>query len=149
MIKRILDIVLSLLGIIVFSPFLLLIAIWVLTDSKGGLIYRSRRLGRNQRQFDVLKFRTMHPNKDHLKLTIGNRDPRITRAGYYLRKYKLDELPQLFNVLKGDMSIVGPRPDVPEYSNFYLRHMPEYYSMKPGITCFSSIYFSNESELYR
>ena len=148
MIKRALDIVLSFVGILVLSPLLLLITLWILTDSRGGLIYKSRRLGNNQRPFDVFKFRTMHPNKDHLKITIGNHDPRITRAGYYLRKYKLDELPQLFNVLKGDMTIVGPRPDVPEYSNYYVSHMPEYYQMKPGITCYSSIYFSNESELY-
>ncbi|MGM0529776.1 MAG: sugar transferase [Bacteroidota bacterium] len=149
MTKRILDIILSCLGILVLSPILLLIALWILIDSRGGVIYRSRRLGRNQGPFDVFKFRTMHPNNDALKLTIGNRDPRITRAGYCLRKYKLDELPQLFNVLKGNMAVVGPRPDVPEYCNYYLRYMPEYYRMKPGITCYSSIYFSNESELYQ
>ena len=149
MTKRILDIILSFMGIILLSPLFLLIILLIILDSKGGVIYRSRRLGRYQKQFDVFKFRTMHPNSDHLKLTIGNNDQRITKAGFYLRKYKLDELPQLFNVLKGDMSIVGPRPDVPEYSNYYLSHMPEYYLMKPGITCYSSIYFSNESEIYR
>lgn len=149
MTKRILDIILSFMGIILLSPLFLLIILLIILDSKGGVIYRSRRLGRYQKQFDVFKFRTMHPNSDHLKLTIGNNDQRITKAGFYLRKYKLDELPQLFNVLKGDMSIVGPRPDVPEYSKYYLSHMPEYYLMKPGITCYSSIYFSNESEIYR
>ncbi len=140
--------ILSFAGILILSPLLILIALLISLDSRGGIIYKSRRVGRNQKHFDVLKFRTMHPNKDHLKITIGNRDPRITRIGYYLRKYKLDELPQLFNVLKGDMSIVGPRPDVPEYRNFYLNYMSDYYRMKPGITCYSSIHFSNESQLY-
>lgn len=148
MTKRILDIILSLPGIILLSPLFLFISLLIILDSRGGVIYRSRRLGRYQRQFDVFKFRSMYQNKDNLKLTLGNRDSRITRSGYYLRKYKLDELPQLFNVLMGDMSIVGPRPDVPEYCDYYLRLMPEYYHMKPGITCYSSIYFSNESKLY-
>jgi len=143
------DVVLSFVGIIILSPVFLLIALMIVLYSNGGIIYKSRRIGRNQKYIDVFKFRTMDPNKDRLKITIGNSDPRITGIGYYLRKYKLDELPQLFNVLKGDMSIVGPRPDVPEYRDYYLRHMPEYYFMKPGITCYSSIFFSNESELYR
>lgn len=142
------DVVLAFVGIIILSPFFLLIALMIALDSKGGIIYKSRRIGRNQKYIDVFKFRTMDPDKDNLKITLGNQDPRITRIGYYLRKYKLDELPQLFNVLKGDMSMVGPRPDVPEYRDYYLRHMPEYYFMKPGITCYSTIFFYNESELY-
>ena len=149
MAKRILDIILSFPGILLLSPLFLFISLLIILDSRGGVIYRSRRVGRYQKPFEVFKFRTMYPNKDNLKLTIGERDPRITRAGYYLRKYKLDELPQLFNVLRGEMSIVGPRPDVPEYCDYYLGLMPGYYYMKPGITCYSSIYFSNESELYR
>jgi lipopolysaccharide/colanic/teichoic acid biosynthesis glycosyltransferase len=149
MAKRILDIFLSFPGILLLSPLFLFISLLIILDSRGGVIYRSRRVGRYQKPFEVFKFRTMYPNKDNLKLTIGERDPRITRAGYYLRKYKLDELPQLFNVLRGEMSIVGPRPDVPEYCDYYLGLMPGYYYMKPGITCYSSIYFSNESELYR
>jgi lipopolysaccharide/colanic/teichoic acid biosynthesis glycosyltransferase len=84
-----------------------------------------------------------------MSITVGNRDPRVTNVGYYLRKYKLDELPQLFNVLKGDMSIVGPRPDVPYFDEYYIKHLPEYYRMKPGITSYSSIYFSDEDELYK
>lgn len=149
MAKRILDIILSFPGIFLLSPLFLFISLLIILDSRGGVIYRSRRVGRYQKPFEVFKFRTMYPNKDNLKLTIGERDPRITRAGYYLRKYKLDELPQLYNVLRGEMSIVGPRPDVPEYCDYYLGLMSGYYYMKPGITCYSSIYFSNESELYQ
>jgi lipopolysaccharide/colanic/teichoic acid biosynthesis glycosyltransferase len=146
--KRLLDLVLSISGLIITSPLFLVIAILILLDSRGGIIYKSKRVGKNQKPFDLYKFRSMYPNSDKSSITVGNRDPRITKTGYWLRKYKLDELPQLVNVLKGEMSFVGPRPDVPVYSDYYIREMPEYYQMKPGITSYSSLHFANESELY-
>ena len=148
MAKRIFDVVFSLMGIIIFLPFFPIIALLIRLDSKGGIIYKSKRVGKNRKQFYIFKFRTMYPYSYQLSITVGSRDNRITRVGYYLRKYKLDEIPQLINVLRGDMSIVGPRPDLPEFEQYYLQYMNNYYSLKPGITAYSSIYFFNESELY-
>jgi lipopolysaccharide/colanic/teichoic acid biosynthesis glycosyltransferase len=107
------------------------------------------RVGLNKGEFKFIKFRTMIPDSDKSYITIGDNDPRITRTGSYLRKFKLDELPQLFNVLKGDMSFVGPRPDIAKYSSYYEKGYKDYYKIKPGITSYSSIYFSNEAELYK
>lgn len=146
--KQTFDFIFSLLGLLLLCPLFIIIAIMIKLDSSGGVIYRSRRTGKNQKIFLIYKFRTMYPRSDHISITKGERDPRITRFGYFLRKYKLDELPQLFNILKGDMSFVGPRPDVPYYSEYYTRHMPEYFSMKPGMTSYASIYFSDESQIY-
>jgi len=147
--KRLFDFAMAFAGIILLSPLWLIIALAILADSRGGVLYVSKRIGRNERPFHFYKFRTMVPNRDDAGITVGNNDPRITRVGYYLRKYKLDEIPQLLNVIKGDMSIVGPRPDVPGYNAYYKQVFPSYYQFKPGITSYSSMYFSNESELYK
>lgn len=118
--KRLFDIVVSAFGIIILSPLLLVTAIWIKLDSKGPVFYRQVRVGRNDKDFRIFKFRTMYPDSDRQRLiTVGGRDPRVTRAGYYIRKYKLDELPQLLNVFIGDMSFVGPRPEVRKYVNLY------------------------------
>lgn len=146
--KRGFDIFCSITALIIFFPVFIIMAVLIMIDSKGGVFYKSTRIGQHQRPFTIFKFRTMYPNSDHLSITVGKRDSRITRIGYWLRKYKLDELPQLVNVLAGQMSIVGPRPDVPYYAKFYIENMPEYYNMKPGITSYSSIYFSEECEVY-
>ena len=129
-------------------PILLLIALWIKIDSRGSIIYKQIRVGKGGRDFGIFKFRTMHPDSD-IKglLTVGGRDPRITNAGYLLRKYKLDELPQLFNVLKGDMSLVGPRPEVRKYVSRYSDEQLKVLSVKPGITDYASIHYSNENEI--
>jgi lipopolysaccharide/colanic/teichoic acid biosynthesis glycosyltransferase len=145
--KRIFDLFFVILGLIALSPVLLLIAIWIKLDSRGTIFFRQTRVGQHGKLFEIIKFRTMSMNNDGLKLTIGQ-DYRITRAGYFLRKYKLDELPQLFNVLKGDMSLVGPRPEVPEYVAYYpdeIKHIV--LSVPVGITDNASIEFKDESEL--
>ncbi|HOZ83344.1 MAG TPA: sugar transferase [Bacteroidia bacterium] len=146
--KRCFDIIVSLIAIIILLPILLLIALWIKIDSRGSIIYKQIRVGKGGRDFGIFKFRTMHPDSD-IKglLTVGGRDPRITNAGYLLRKYKLDELPQLFNVLKGDMSLVGPRPEVRKYVSRYSDEQLKVLSVKPGITDFASIHYSNENEI--
>lgn len=112
------------------------------------MLFSQERIGKNGSVFKVLKFRTMHPNSfDKGTLTIGNKDPRVTSVGYYLRNYKLDELPQLFNVLMGDMSFVGPRPEVEKYTRLYNDEQKRVLSVKPGITDYASIKFRNESEI--
>ena len=148
MIKRCFDIIVSLIAIIILLPILLLIALWIKIDSRGSIIYKQIRVGKGGRDFGIFKFRTMHPDSD-IKglLTVGGRDPRITNAGYLLRKYKLDELPQLFNVLKGDMSLVGPRPEVRKYVSRYSDEQLKVLSVKPGITDYASIHYSNENEI--
>ncbi|MFZ4263632.1 sugar transferase [Sphingobacterium sp. HJSM2_6] len=146
--KRIFDILLALFGLIVLSPVFVIISILILLDSKGGIFYRQIRVGKNVEDFPMLKFRTMYVHQhDQLLLTLGNHDVRITKLGYWLRKYKLDELPQLFNVLKGHMSFVGPRPEVRKYVNLYNDEQIMVLSVKPGITDLASIEFSNECEL--
>lgn len=146
--KRFFDIVLSLIGIIVLIPVYIIIAIAISLDSKGSVIYRQKRIGRNSVPFDVLKFRTMRPDSfSKGALTVGDRDPRVTKVGYFLRKYKLDELPQLFNVLLGDMSFVGPRPEVEKYTKLYNEEQKKVLSVRPGITDNASIKYRNESEL--
>jgi len=148
MIKRLFDIIASLFGIIILSPFLLIIAILVALDSKGGAFYRQVRVGKNGKQFKLFKFRTMHTDSDKKGLlTVGMRDSRVTRIGYSLRKYKFDELPQLFNVLLGDMSIVGPRPEVPKYVAMYTDEQKKVLSVKPGITDYASIVYSGENDI--
>ncbi|MFW5982908.1 MAG: sugar transferase [bacterium] len=146
--KRLFDIIISFIGVILLSPLFFIIALIIRIDSTGPVIYKSIRMGKNKKPFLLHKFRTMYPNYDSFSITIGEKDPRITIVGYYLRKFKVDELPQLFDVLRGEMSIVGPRPDVPEYAEYYIHHMPQYFEMKPGITSFASIYFSKECNIY-
>ncbi|MFN4122985.1 MAG: sugar transferase [Flavobacteriales bacterium] len=148
MLKRIFDLIVSIAGLLILSPLLLLIALWIVVDSRGGVFYRQIRVGKNGKDFKIFKFRTMHLNADKLGLlTVGGRDSRITRAGHVLRKYKLDELPQLLNVLNGTMSLVGPRPEVRKYVNMYDAEQHKVLSVKPGITDWASIVFRNENEL--
>lgn len=146
--KRLMDIVFSLGFILVLSPFLLLIAIWIKLDSTGPVFYLQERIGLHRKPFRIYKYRTMHPDADKRGLlTVGGRDPRITRAGYYLRKFKLDELPQFFNVLGGSMSLVGPRPEVKRYVDLYNSMQLNVLNVKPGITDYASIEYSNENEI--
>ena len=148
MIKRLFDIVNSLLGIILLAPLFILIGILIAITSKGGVFYKQIRVGRNNVDFTIFKFRTMFIESDKKGLlTVGEKDARVTKIGYYLRKYKLDELPQLFNVFIGNMSFVGPRPEVRKYVNFYNSEQFKVLSVKPGITDLASIEFRNENEI--
>jgi lipopolysaccharide/colanic/teichoic acid biosynthesis glycosyltransferase len=146
--KRKADITLSLLGLILLSPLFLIIALLILADSGRPVFYRQTRTGKGGIPFDILKFRTMIVNADKSSLlTIGLHDNRITRVGYYLRKYKIDEFPQLINVLKGDMSLVGPRPEVTKYTQLYTQQQKEALSVRPGITDPASILLKDENEM--
>lgn len=148
MLKRGFDIVMSVVGLLCLSPLFALIAVWIVLDSRGGVFYKQQRVGLNNRDFALYKFRSMRPQADKGSLiTIGGRDPRITRSGYYIRKFKLDELPQLINVLKGDMSIVGPRPEVRRYVDMYTAEQMQVLVVRPGITDLASIKYRNENEL--
>ena len=148
--KRIFDVVFAILCLVLFSPLLIFIAILIKLDSKGPVIFKQIRVGRNMKDFHLAKFRTMYVTQgSNSLLTIGNRDNRITRIGYWLRKYKLDELPQLLNVLKGQMSFVGPRPEVRKYVNLYNEEQRYVLSVKPGITDWASVEFCNENELLK
>lgn len=146
--KRIFDICVSFIVLMLFLPFGILISIAILCESKGGVFYRQQRVGKNGVPFRLWKFRTMRVNADKLgKLTVGMRDPRITRVGYFIRKSKLDEFPQFINVLLGEMSIVGPRPEVQEYVDLYTPEQREVLSVKPGITDYASLEYFKENEL--
>lgn len=148
MIKRLFDIVASGCGLLVLSPVLLLVALWVKLDSKGPIFYRQVRVGLHNKNFRIFKFRSMRVGADKGSLvTIGGRDPRVTRSGYFIRKYKLDELPQLINVLMGDMSLVGPRPEVRHYVDYWTAEQMHVLDVRPGITDPASIKFRNENEL--
>ena len=145
---RILDFVLSLFGLIILGPVFLFLAIWIKFDSNGSIFYVQKRVGRNNIDFGLYKFRSMKPDAEkHGLLTVGGRDPRITNSGYFIRKYKLDELPQLLNVLIGEMSIVGPRPEVRKYVNYYSSKQLEILKIRPGITDLASIKYKNENEI--
>ena len=146
--KRFFDIFFSLIGLIFLLPVFVLIAFFVKITSPGGVFYSQKRVGKNGVDFSLFKFRTMRTGSDQKGLlTVGGRDSRITGLGYFLRKYKLDELPQLFNVLKGDMSLVGPRPEVRKYVSMYNTEQMAVLSVKPGITDFASIEYVDENEL--
>lgn len=146
--KRLFDIFVSFLVLVVFLPFGLLVALLIVLESRGGIFYIQERIGKNGKPFGLFKFRTMRPDSDKLgKLTVGMRDPRITRAGYFLRKYKLDEFPQFINVLIGNMSIVGPRPEVKEYVDLYTSDQRIVLTVKPGITDYASIEYFKENEI--
>lgn len=146
--KRIFDICVSFIVLMLFLPFGILISIAILCESKGGVFYRQQRVGKNGVPFRLWKFRTMRVNADKLgKLTVGMRDPRITRVGYFIRKSKLDEFPQFINVLLGEMSVVGPRPEVQEYVDLYTPEQREVLSVKPGITDYASLEYFKENEL--
>ena len=146
--KRIFDILVSGIGLLCLSPLLLIVAIWIKLDSPGPIFYRQVRVGRYNKDFRIFKFRSMPIGSDKGSLvTIGGRDPRITRSGYFIRKFKIDELPQLINVLVGDMSLVGPRPEVRHYVNYWTPEQMHVLDVRPGITDPASIKYRNENEL--
>ena len=146
--KRLFDFVASGCGLLVLSPIFLVLAVWVKLDSPGPVFYRQVRVGRGNKDFKLFKFRSMRIGSDKKGLiTVGGRDPRVTRSGYYIRKYKLDELPQLINVFVGDMSLVGPRPEVRKYVDMYTPEQMHVLDVRPGITDLASICYRNENEL--
>ena len=145
---RFFDIVLSCLGLLLLSPLFVVVAVWIVIDNPGPIFYRQMRVGKDGKDFGLLKFRSMRIGADKESLiTIGEHDSRITRAGYYIRKYKLDELPQLWNVLVGDMSLVGPRPEVRKYVDMYTDEQRLVLSVRPGITDYASIEYIDENRL--
>lgn len=147
MLKRIFDIISSLFGLILLSPFMLIIAILIKLDSKGPIFFKQVRVTKNGREFKIFKYRTMRVGSDKFsQITVG-KDSRITKVGDFLRKYKLDEIPQLINVLIGDMSLVGPRPEVPKYVALYTEEQREILKVRAGITDYASIEFSNENDI--
>ena len=145
---RFFDFILSLVGLVILAPIFIVLAIWIKIDSKGPVFYKQVRVGQNGIDFGLFKFRSMVVDADKKGLiTVGGRDPRITRSGYFIRKYKLDELPQLINVLVGDMSLVGPRPEVRKYVDLYTDEQQKVLSVKPGITDYASIEYMDENEI--
>ena len=147
-IKRIFDIVASLGGLIILSPMLIIVAICIKLDSKGPVFFKQKRVGKNKKIFEIYKFRTMVTDAEKLgkQITVGN-DSRITRVGKFIRKCKLDELPQLINVVKGEMSLVGPRPEVPRYVELYDEYQEQILLVQPGITDYASIEYRNENDI--
>ena len=147
MLKRIFDTTLSLFGLIILLPFMLIIAILIKIDSKGPVFFKQIRVTKNGKEFKIFKYRTMRVGSDkYSQITVG-KDERITKIGSFLRKYKLDEIPQLINVLIGDMSLVGPRPEVPKYVVLYTDEQKEILKVRAGITDYASIEFSDENDL--
>lgn len=149
MIKRIFDLFFALSGLIVLSPFLIFVALWIKLDSKGAVFFKQKRIGQFEKEIEVYKFRSMVTDAESkgLKITVG-RDPRITKSGFFIRKYKIDELAQLINVVNGTMSLVGPRPEVQEYINEYPQDIKDkVLSVKPGITDYASIEFKDENTI--
>ncbi|NQV74998.1 MAG: sugar transferase [Bacteroidetes bacterium] len=143
---RVLDFLFSFFGLILLSPFFIFITLAIKLSSNGPVFYKQSRIGLNGAEFNVFKFRSMRLNSDKLGLiTVGGRDPRVTSIGYFLREYKLDELPQLINVLVGDMSLVGPRPEVKKYVGLYTAEQKKVLSIRPGITDWASIYYRDEN----
>ena len=146
--KRLFDIVCSFIGLVFLSPLFIFLSLWVGLSSRGGVFYKQRRVGLNGRDFTLYKFRSMAVGSDKKGLlTVGGKDNRVTKAGYFIRKYKLDELPQLFNVLKGDMSFVGPRPEVRKYVDMYSEEQKRVLSVRPGITDIASMKYRNENDI--
>ncbi|MCI5056553.1 MAG: sugar transferase [Flavobacteriales bacterium] len=144
---RVFDLLISLISLLVLSPFLIVIAILVKISSPGPILFVQKRVGKDSKDFRLYKFRTMRIDSEHAgQITIG-RDPRITSIGLVLRKFKLDELPQLFNILKGEMSIVGPRPEVRKYVEMYTAEQRKILNVRPGLSDFASIKYANESEV--
>jgi lipopolysaccharide/colanic/teichoic acid biosynthesis glycosyltransferase len=145
---RFFDILFSLIGLVLASPLFIVLSIWIKADSKGPVFFIQERVGRNDMNFSLYKFRSMiYKSQDTIQITVGKRDPRITRVGYFIRRYKLDELPQLINVFLGQMSLVGPRPEVRKYVNLYNKEQWVILSVKPGITDYASIEFVEENDL--
>lgn len=148
MMKRVFDIFFSACMLLLLLPLFLVIALSIVLDSKGGVFFGQIRVGKNEKAFKLWKFRTMRPGSEKKgQLTVGARDNRITKTGYVLRKYKMDELPQLWNVFVGEMSMVGPRPEVPRYVEMYSAEQKKVLSIKPGITDYASLLYFSESEL--
>ena len=146
--KRLFDMVASGCGLLVLSPVFLFLAIWIKLDSEGPVFYRQVRVGRNNKDFRIFKFRSMRVGSDKTGLiTVGGHDPRVTRSGYVIRKYKLDEFPQIINVFIGDMSLVGPRPEVRKYVDMYTPEQMHVLDVRPGVTSLASIRYRNENEL--
>lgn len=146
--KRIFDIISSLIVLLIGLPFFLLLALAIVIDSRGGIFYRQIRVGRNEKEFYLYKFRSMVSNADKKgQLTVGASDSRITRVGKFIRKFKLDEFPQLINVIKGEMSIVGPRPEVPKYVKMYNNEQRKVLSVRPGLTDYASLEYINENDI--
>ena len=146
--KRFFDIAASGCGLLVLLPLFVVLAVWIKLDSKGPIFYRQTRVGRYNRDFRLFKFRSMYVGADKQGLiTVGGHDPRISRSGYFIRKYKLDELPQLINVFIGDMSLVGPRPEVRKYVDMYTSEQMHVLDVRPGITDMASIRYRNENEM--
>jgi len=148
MLKRIFDIFMSLAFIVILMPVFIFISIWIILDSRGGIFYLQSRVGKNNRDFRMYKFRSMRPDSDTLGLlTIGDHDPRVSRAGKFLRKAKLDELPQMLNILKGDMSFVGPRPEVRKYVELYSAEQMKVLNVRPGLTDYASLEYIDEDRI--
>ncbi len=148
MLKRLFDIFASLIGMIILLPFFVIICLMMILSCGFPIFYFQTRVGKNNRDFRLFKFRTMNKDSDKKGLlTVGGRDPRVTKIGYYLRKYKIDELPQLGNVFIGDMSLVGPRPEVRKYVDLYTKEQMNVLSVKPGITDFASLEYIHENDL--
>ncbi len=146
--KRLFDIIASLLGLLLTLWLFLLLALWIKCDSAGPVFFRQERVGRGGKPFRILKFRTMRPDSDRgIQVTVGEADSRITRSGRFIRKWKLDELPQLVNVLRGEMSLVGPRPETPKYVAFWTAEQRHVLDVRPGITDPASIRYRNENEM--
>lgn len=148
MLKRFFDILFSFIGLIIVSPFFILLFILIKFSSPGPVFYKQERVGKNRELFSVLKFRTMFTDSDKIGLlTVGKRDPRVTKVGYFLRRFKLDELPQLFNIFKGEMSFVGPRPEVEKYVELYSHDQLKVLNIKPGLTDFASLEYFDENAI--
>ena len=148
MLKRLFDIIFSLIVLFTLLPVFIVVAVLIGVDSKGGVFFKQIRVGKNNVDFFLYKFRTMSVGSDKKgQITIGNNDGRITKVGSLLRKYKLDEFPQLLNILNGEMSIVGPRPEVRKYVELYTKEQLNVLSVKPGLTDYASLEYINESEI--
>jgi lipopolysaccharide/colanic/teichoic acid biosynthesis glycosyltransferase len=146
--KRIFDVVASIIGLIVLLPVFIVIAILIKLNDKGPIFYKQKRIGQNFKPFELLKFRTMVVNADKIGPAVTkDGDQRITKIGKFLRKTKLDELPQIWNVIRGDMSIVGPRPEVEKYIQYYKDDYKEILKFKPGITDYATIKYRSEEEI--
>lgn len=148
MAKRLFDIIASGVGLLCLAPVFILVAFWIKADSPGPVFFRQARVGRGGRLFRIYKFRSMRVGSDKgSQITIGGHDSRITRSGVFIRRFKIDELPQLINVFLGDMSFVGPRPEVPHYVDMYSEEQREVLRVRPGITDLASIKYRDENEI--
>jgi lipopolysaccharide/colanic/teichoic acid biosynthesis glycosyltransferase len=148
MIKRTFDFLMSMIGILLLSPIFIIISISIAVDSRGGVFYKQERIGRGRKPFKLLKFRSMKTGSDKKGLlTVGSNDSRVTKIGLFIRKYKLDELPQLINILLGDMSFVGPRPEVKKYVDLYTKEQLKVLDVRPGLTDYASLAYFDENEL--